>query len=138
MDNRSVPSSTLLSQLTYWDLPKACEWLKHVFGFSEHYRFGEPVGGIQMYLGSAYIMLAGPRPGRQSPAALGGGSQMLTIFVDEVDVHCKRAVGAGAKIWEELHETFYGERQYGIEDLDGHQCCLRSTSAMSIQKIGAR
>jgi uncharacterized glyoxalase superfamily protein PhnB len=27
---------------------------------------------------------------------------------------------SGAKIVEELNETMYGERQYGVEDLEGH------------------
>jgi uncharacterized glyoxalase superfamily protein PhnB len=40
--------------------------------------------------------------------------------VDDVDAHCERAKLAGAKIVEDLHETAYGERQYGVEDLEGH------------------
>ena len=46
---------------------------------------------------------------------------MLTIFVGDVDGHFARAKAAGAKIVEELHETEYGERQYGVEDLEGHR-----------------
>jgi uncharacterized glyoxalase superfamily protein PhnB len=38
-----------------------------------------------------------------------------------VDAHYKRSVEAGARIVEELHETIYGERQYGVEDVDGHK-----------------
>ena len=32
----------------------------------------------------------------------------------------RRAKAEGAKIVEELHETVYGERQYGVEDPAGH------------------
>jgi uncharacterized glyoxalase superfamily protein PhnB len=46
---------------------------------------------------------------------------MLTVMVGDVDAHFKRATEAGAKIWEELHETVYGEQQFGIEDPDGHR-----------------
>lgn len=42
------------------------------------------------------------------------------MFVEDVDAHYRRAKLEGAKIVEELHETCYGERQYGVEDLDGH------------------
>ena len=42
------------------------------------------------------------------------------MFVEDVDSHFERTKLAGAKIVEDLHETIYGERQYGVEDLDGH------------------
>jgi uncharacterized glyoxalase superfamily protein PhnB len=42
------------------------------------------------------------------------------VFVDDVDARFEKAKSAGARIVEELHETCYGERQYGVEDLDGH------------------
>jgi uncharacterized glyoxalase superfamily protein PhnB len=46
---------------------------------------------------------------------------MLTVIVNNVDAHYKHTVEQGATIWEDLHETVYGERQYGVEDLDAHQ-----------------
>ncbi len=121
MNNRSVPVSTVLPHLVYRNLPDACDWLARVYGFTEYYRHGKPVSGILMYLGDVYIMLTGPRPERESPAVLGGGTQMLTVVVANVDAHYERTKREGAKIWEELHETIYGERQYGVEDLDGHR-----------------
>src|SRR3989441_4216171 len=79
------------------------------------------VSGIQMHLGAAYIMLTGPRPGTDSPANLGYGTQTLTVIVADVDADFDKAKREGAIIWEELHETVYGERQYGLEDMDGHR-----------------
>lgn len=119
--NRSVPVSSILPHIVYRSVTDASEWLGRVFGFAEQYRYGEPVSGIQMGLENACIMLVGPRPGRESPAVLGAATQMLTVFVDDVDAHYRKTNQAGAKIWEELQETVYGERQYGVEDLDGHQ-----------------
>jgi uncharacterized glyoxalase superfamily protein PhnB len=101
----------------------ALAWLTKAFGFAEHYRFGEPggrVNGAQMHLGDAWIMLNSARPGSASPAQAGHQTQSLTVFVDDVDAHCERAKLTGAKIVEDLHETAYGERQYGVEDLEGH------------------
>jgi uncharacterized glyoxalase superfamily protein PhnB len=46
---------------------------------------------------------------------------MLTVFVEDVDEHYAKAVAEGAKVVEELQETVYGERQFGVEDLDGHR-----------------
>jgi uncharacterized glyoxalase superfamily protein PhnB len=121
MKNRSVPTATVLPHVVYRNVTDACEWLTRVFGFLEHYRYGEPVSGIQMHLGKTYIMLTGPRQGTQSPATLGHATQMLTVMVSNVDAHYKKTKEEGGTVWEELHETVYGERQYGVEDLDGHR-----------------
>jgi uncharacterized glyoxalase superfamily protein PhnB len=111
----------LLPHLVYRNVPKAAEWLSRVFGFSEHYRYGDPVSGVQMRRGDALIMIAGPRDGTESPTTVGFCTQTLTVFVDDVDAHYARSKQQGATIWEELHETIYGERQYGVKDLDSHR-----------------
>ncbi len=99
----------------------AIDWLKKTFGFSEHYRYGDPVNAAQLRLGEAWIMvMEARRPGSKTPAQLGYGTQSLTIFLEDVDEHFRKTKAAGANIVEELHETEYGERQYGVEDLDGH------------------
>lgn len=123
LKNRSVPVNTILPHLVYEDVAGALTWLTKAFGFTGHFRYGEPGGpvqGAQMHLGDAWIMLASSRPGRASPLRLGHRTQSLTVFVDDVDAHYRRAKSAGAKIVEELHETEYGERQYGAEDHEGH------------------
>jgi uncharacterized glyoxalase superfamily protein PhnB len=121
--NRSVPVDTVLPHLVYRDVAEAIAWLTKAFGFTEYYRYGErggPVNGAQMHLGNAWIMLEQERERRASPARVGYGTQSLTIFVEDVEAHFQRAKAAGAKIVEKLHETGYGELQYGAEDLDGH------------------
>jgi len=65
-------------------------------------------------------MLDSADAGQKTPAELGYGTQSLTIFVPDVDAHYGKAMSAGAAIVEDLHETIYGERQYGARDLDGH------------------
>jgi uncharacterized glyoxalase superfamily protein PhnB len=121
MRNRSVPADTVLPHLSYQNLAEAIEWLKETFGFEEHFRYGEPVAGAQLHMGEAWIMVSDPGPWMTSPAETGRMTQMLTIFVEDVDKHFARSRAAGAKIVEELHETEYGERQYGVEDIEGHR-----------------
>ena len=121
MNNRSVPVSTVLPHLVYRDLSDACDWLARVFGFKEHFRYGQPVSGIQMFLGDAIIMISGLRERTQNPAVLGFNTQTITVIVADVDAHYAKTRQQGATIWEELHETIYGERQYGVEDLEGHR-----------------
>ena len=120
MKNRSVPADALLPHVHYRHLVKAIDWLTEVFGFVEHYRYGDALSGAQVHLGDAWIMLKAGQPEWLSPAELGYGTQSLTIFVEDVDGHFKRAKAAGAKILEEPHETVYGEWQYAAEDLEGH------------------
>ncbi|MCU1226818.1 MAG: Glyoxalase family protein [Edaphobacter sp.] len=131
--NRSVPTDIVLPHIVYQNVAEAIAWLTRVFGFTEHYRYGDPEApsGAQMHLGDAWIMLTSTRAGRTTPAQLGCETQSLTIFVEDVNAHFARSISAGAKIVEDLHETIYGERQYGVEDLDGHHW-LFSTHAHDI------
>lgn len=118
--NRSVPTDIVLPHIVYQDVAAAAVWLAKTFGFTEHYRYGEAPDGAQMSLGPAWIMLKCARSQRCSPAQSGCWTQSLTIFVEDVDAHFAHSLAAGAKIVEELHETMYGERQYAVEDLEGH------------------
>jgi uncharacterized glyoxalase superfamily protein PhnB len=122
LKNRSVPTDTILAHLVYRDVARALAWLNTTFGFVEHYRYGDPgaPSGAQMHLGDAWIMLRSAGGDGATPAEAGLWTQSLTVFVDDVDAHFARAKSAGAKIVEDLHETEYGERQYGVEDLGGH------------------
>ena len=120
MKNRSVPADVILPHVVYQNVAGAIDWLTRAFGFVEHYRYGDPAQGAQMHLGDAWIMVRSSRKGEESPAQAGLATQSLTVFVEDVDGHFERSKAAGAKIVEELHETMYGERQYGVEDLEGH------------------
>ncbi len=118
--NRSVPPETVLPHIVYRDLLGAIAWLTSTFGFIEHYRYGEPLSGAQVRLGDAWMMLNAAKPGYRNPSELGFGTQSLTIFVPDVEAHFARTKAAGTRIVEDLHETAYGELQYGVEDLEGH------------------
>ena len=123
MRNRSVPVETVLPHVVYRNVAEAIDWLVRVFGFREHYRYGEPSApsGAQLAIGAAFVMVIASRAGRAAPIDSGSVTQMLTVVVDDVDAHLARTRTAGGKIIEDLQETIYGERQYGVEDLGGHQ-----------------
>lgn len=118
--NRSLPTDTVLPHVYYRDLDQAIAWLARAFGFTEHYRYGDPISGAQLRAGNAWIMLKGLAPQARTPRELGYDTLSLTIFIDDVEAHCERARSAGAAILEEPHETVYGEFQYAAQDLDGH------------------
>jgi uncharacterized glyoxalase superfamily protein PhnB len=122
LTNRSVPTDVILPHLVYRDVPAAIAWLGWAFGFIEHYRYGSPERmGAQLHLGNAWIMVGNARADASGPASAGRWIQTLTVFVEDVEGHFERARRTGAKIVEELHETVYGERQYGVEDLEGNR-----------------
>ena len=130
-----MPTDGVLPHITYQDVGAAIAWLTEAFGFTEHYRYDEPDGsvhGAQMYLGDAWIQLANARPGRPSPVQLGGGTQSVMVFVADVRAHLERARAAGAVITQEIIETEYGEREYNVEDLEGHSW----TFSQHIQDVG--
>lgn len=120
ISNRSVPTDIVLPHITYRDVREAIAWLSQAFGFVEHYRYGNPVSGAQMSIGSAWLMLDRVRSQRGIPKQLGFVTQSLAVFLEDVEKHFENAESCGVKIVEDLHETEYGELQYGAEDLDGH------------------
>src|SRR5580698_3242341 len=94
--NRSVPTDIVLPHISYRNLAEAIVWLSRNFGFREHYRYGNPISGAQMRLGNAWIMAKQAPEGYKTPAELAYGTQMLTIFVEDVDAHFAAARAAGA------------------------------------------
>ena len=142
LNNRSIPTNVVLPHVVYDDISAALAWLSRTLGFVEHFRYlGEDgqIAGAQMHLGDAWIMVSRTRPGHASPRHAGVRTQMLTIFVEDVDAHFERTKSTGATIVEGLHETVYGERQYGVEDLDGHHWLFsRHARDVSPEEWGAK
>ncbi len=62
------------------------------------------------------------REGWESPANNGGITTMvLYVYVDDVDAHFEQAQTAGAEIISEPEIQFYGDRNYEVNDCEGHQ-----------------
>ena len=134
--NRSVPVDTVLPHIAYPDVAQAIAWLGRVFGFREHYRYGDPgtPQGAQIVLHRAVVQLHSVRESRPYIR----GMHSLTVFLEDVETHFERTRTAGAKILEEVHETCYGERQYAAEDLEGnHWIFSRHATDLSPADWGA-
>jgi uncharacterized glyoxalase superfamily protein PhnB len=120
ISNRSVPTKTILPHVFYRNLEDAISWLTRSFGFTEHYRYGTPISGAQMAINDACIMLKPLKPEGRTPAELGFGTQSLTVFVEDLEIHHAKVQAAGVILTEEMHETVYGELQFAALDLEGH------------------
>jgi PhnB protein len=43
------------------------------------------------------------------------------VYVDDVDAHFARAQEGGARILSAVEDTSFGDREYRVEDLEGHR-----------------
>jgi uncharacterized glyoxalase superfamily protein PhnB len=109
--------------LYYEDVGRALDWLVKAFGFRERMRMPGPGGKVmhgEVELADGVVMMGNPGPEYKSPKKLGGATQNVYVYVDDVDRHFAHARGAGAKILAEPKDQFYGDRSYGAEDPEGH------------------
>ncbi len=118
------------SALIYDDARAAIDWLCKVFGFELRVLVETGDGVVahsELVIGEGVIMIAqaGARPYYKSPRELGGCTQSLMVYVDDVDAHCAKARAAGALIDSEPRVSDYGvdywsDRSYGVVDCGGH------------------
>lgn len=122
--NRPDNMTQVVPYLLYSDLEAALEWLSRVFGFTERLRMDGPdgrPGHAEMEYGDGVILMGCPGPDYVNPAKLGHVTQVVCVYVDDVDAHCGHAREQGANIFEEPADQAYGERRYGAEDPEGHR-----------------
>jgi uncharacterized glyoxalase superfamily protein PhnB len=122
----SSVSSKIFPTLRYQDAPAAIDWLVRAFGMEKQLVIPNPDGTIahaQIKFGPDVIMLGSSKEdplGLKSPRELGGVTQSLYIYLQDVDAHHDRAKAAGAEIVVELRDTEYGSREYSARDPEGH------------------
>ena len=125
--NRSIPAATVVPVLTYPDVREAVAWLSAAFGFTERVRIGEH-HRAQLRVGDGAVIVADVRGDRRPPRA-GEATHSVLVRIDDAGAHCERARAHGARILMEPTDFEYGERQYGAEDLAGHQWTFSQTLA---------
>ena len=109
--------------LLYEDVDAALDWMIAAFGFTERVRMKGPDGKAnhaEVSLGDGVVMMGHPGPDYQNPKRRGGATQLVYVYVDDVDKHHEAAKSAGATILNPPADQFYGDRTYGAEDPEGH------------------
>ncbi len=110
--------------LLYEDVAAAVDWLTTAFGFRERLRFADDDGTVthaEIELGDGVVMLGDPGPDYENPKRLGRCTQLVHVYVEDVDAHCDIARNAGATILAEPADQAYGDRRYDAEDPEGHR-----------------
>jgi uncharacterized glyoxalase superfamily protein PhnB len=118
----------------YEDPLAAIDWLTRAFGFDVRLKIVGDDGKLahsELTFGEAVVMVGGTsgeqpyQKHQQGPRMLGGVTQALAFYLDDVDTHHTQAVAAGATIIRELRTDDYGadywtDRTYGALDPEGH------------------
>jgi uncharacterized glyoxalase superfamily protein PhnB len=120
------PSPSLAPCLFYDDVEAAARFLQEAFGFALAFTSPDPEGGLahaQLTHGTGLIMLGHAGDGglglARSARGLGKLHASVYVFVDDVDAHCTRARGAGAKVLIEPSDQPWGDRMYCATDPEG-------------------
>ena len=120
----TATTQRIVTILVYAEIEAAHDFLVDAFGFSSggiHRDGDDQVAHGEVLLDGEAIWLhpVSPDDGLRGAAELGSVTGMLNVFVPDVDAHHARSVAAGAKILFPPTEQPYGQREYGVLDLEG-------------------
>jgi uncharacterized glyoxalase superfamily protein PhnB len=109
--------------LVYRDIAAAHDFLVRVFGFEsgiiERSPDGQVVHGeVQAGRTTIWLHRASVAQGLDTGTSSDSG---LVIHVDDVDAHFEHARAAGVQVEKEPVDQPYGQREYGVRDLEGHR-----------------
>ena len=126
IENRSLPSATVIPVLVYPDVRAAVAWLTEAFGFQERVRIGDD-HRAQMRVGEDGGVIVADVRGEQRAPQAGHVTHLLKVRVSDVDAAFERARSHGARVLQEPTEFEYGERECTLEDPAGHRWQLTQT-----------
>ena len=113
IQNRSIPTASVIPELGYADAPAAAKWLCDAFGFRVRLRIGDH--RIQLTFGNGAVVV-----GQHEYLGQATRGASVLVRVEDVDAHCARARAAGAAVTREPETHPFGERQYSVTDIAGH------------------
>ena len=129
MISRTTGSASVVPELVYPDVEAAIDWLCSTFGFTELWRAGGHRARLAFGNGVLILADAAAEYGRAAPDGAELRSHSTMVKVDDVDAHHDHARACGARILVPPTDHAYGERQYSVADLAGHQWTFTQTIA---------
>jgi PhnB protein len=119
---------TVTPYLTVDGAAEAIDFYKKALGATEVFRLpmGDRIGHAELRIGDSMVMLSDefPEMDHLGPAARGGATSSLMIYLDNVDAAFDQAVAAGAKAERPVEDQFWGDRMGTIVDPFGHRWML--------------
>ena len=123
MTAKSATAVSVAPWLSVRNGARAVEFYKSAFGATELFRIEAPDGAVvaQLAIDGAGFWLSdeSPKHGNFSPESLGGGSVKMLLTVPDPDAMFARAVAAGAREVNPVHEE-HGWRFGRLADPFGH------------------
>jgi uncharacterized glyoxalase superfamily protein PhnB len=112
--------------LVYEDIARAHDFLIETFGFTSGGIHRTPEGQVvhaEVRAGGVVIWLhrVATELKMASPRSLPAASSGLVVHVGDVDAHFERARARGAQVESEPKVMPYGQREYGVRDIEGHR-----------------
>lgn len=74
----------------------------------------------EVLAGTRRIWLHAVAGGLTTPTLAGAATGGIVVHVADVDAHFARVQGKGATILREPTDEDYGQREYGVQDPEGH------------------
>jgi PhnB protein len=120
---------TITAHIIVRGAARAADWYVQALGAEIGARIRVPDGRymqIELRIGDSQLMIADefPEMGAVSPQSLGGTYGALTVSVDDADAAWQRALAAGAEVFHELEDAFWGDRHGQFIDPFGHRWAL--------------
>jgi PhnB protein len=111
------------------DPAAAAAWYGSVLGAVEEDRITLPDGrvlGIELRFGDSPLAIGDEFPGMGivSPLTLGGTYGAIHLAVEDAGAVWQRALDAGAKAFEPIHDAFWGDRTGQFIDPFGHRWAI--------------
>jgi hypothetical protein len=88
LNNRSIPSATVIPVLVYPDVRAAVAWLDDAFGFVERVRIGE-AHRSQLQVGDDGAVIVADVRGEQQPPRAGAVTHVIKVRVEDVDASAR-------------------------------------------------
>ncbi|HEX4816232.1 MAG TPA: VOC family protein [Nonomuraea sp.] len=102
---------------------EAIRFYTEAFGGEELFRIADPAGRIlhaEVGVKGSTFMIGDADDRFTTPAAAGGSTVGLHVYVDDVDALSDQAVRAGAELLQPPTDMFYGDRSAMLRDPFGH------------------
>jgi uncharacterized glyoxalase superfamily protein PhnB len=108
-----------MPELVYGDVGRAVSWLCEVFGCSIRWQAGDH--RAQLRFGDGVVVVRDTPPDVEDGVVVPGSCSSVLARVEDADAQHARALSHGARVVREPCDQPYGERQFTVEDIEGHR-----------------
>jgi len=113
----------IIPVVPYEDIRAAHDFLVETLGFASGGVVEDGDGAVvhgEVRVGERRIWLHAAAGGLTTPRLAGSASAGVVVHVADVDAHFAHAKAQGATILREPTDEDYGQREYGVQDPEGH------------------